>query len=198
MSTRNKPPVAHQRCLLLFASLSVAGCSADDDGVQTGTSGPSGASSTETGAGGSSGSDALSFEEFSEVCASQDLEAACEAVERFQGVGGEPQFGYCLWETSVAVEILEGGDCVFGEPAGRCRVGTASSEGCVSGRIGCDGISGDRHGGVREIGETRALVEGFFCEGIPGAAVCVITEGGVVLEDGPPECACFCSPDFPT
>lgn len=110
----------------------------------------------------------------------------------------EPQFGYCLWETSVPVEVLEGGDCVFGEPAGCCVVGTAPCEGCGVGRADCDGISGNRHGGVREIGKTRALVEGSFCHGIPDAELCVIGEGGVVLEGGPPECACFCVPDFPS
>lgn len=87
---------------------------------------------------------------------------------------------------------------MFGEPAGRSLVGTASSEGCGVRRTDCNNIGGDLYGGVREIGKTRALVEGSSCGGIPDADACVIGEGGVVLEDGPPECACFCAPGFPS
>ena len=179
-------------------ALCAAGCPADDDGQQTGTQGTSGSRSSETGSSGSSGAEPLSFEEFSEVCRAQAHQTACEVVDLFEGDGAsEPQFGYCLWETSVPVELLKGGDCVFGEPTGRCVVGTASSEGCAVGRADCGGIGGDRFGGMRETGNTRTLVEGSFCYGVPNADSCVIGEGGVVLEDGPPECACFCAPDFP-
>lgn len=182
--------------VLLLVLLSLSGCPADGDGQRTGTEGASGAGSSETGSS-SSGDPGPSFEEFAEMCAAQFDEAGCVAVESFNDPAGEPQFASCFWESSVPVELLDNDECVFGEPTGRCRLGTSTTEGCGSGTAGCEDIRIGRHAALRETEGGVELVHGGFCTGIPFAAPCVFDDDGVLREDGPPECECLCAPDFP-
>ncbi len=200
-----------------IVALSLAGCPADDDGAagttgsdvssssgggeassEGGEASSSGGETSSSGGGASSGGSDLSFEEFSELCQSQTDRMGCEAVPGFESDQvAEPQFGFCLWETSVPVELGEDGTCAFGEPTGRCAVDTASTVGCSTPTSACEGDEENAfYVGVRQTESGPVLIEGDVCINHTDAEMCFIGKGGVEQES-PAECACFCDDGWP-
>ena len=104
----------------------------------------------------------------------------------------------CTWSDWVPV-TLEGDTCVFGEVEASCLLewlepgpGCAGSTG-----IACrpDGPRGEI-ALYREVSGQAQLQAAVRCAPPPDAQRCFLDAQGQV-QDGPPECACICDPDFP-
>ena len=127
-------------------------------------------------------------EAFAALCAEQATESDCNAIEG-EHYPWEDYTAWCSWFVEVPVSYADG-VCEFGEATSYCMMEGASEAGCGGGGDQC-GVP--KVGMVNVEGDETVLVLGGSCE----TSQCQVNEQGEVTH-GPPECACFCDPAFPS
>lgn len=154
----------------------------------TGVTGTGGDSESTGSTGGSGGLCREAPAEIEQTCTSQTDRVGCNAAEL------DATMGRCLWIPWFPTRVMDG-MCSFGDPRGQCAFVRCQEEGCAQlSPCGPEGF-----GGAFITGQDGVVSVGFadWCLGPPAPAQpCLFDFEGELIE-GPPECACLCSADFP-